>query len=65
LTRADHTACAAAEFSRRTQVDAIWYQHSILILLKKSEECFDRLSMNGNNFNDFNGSTVRPEALEG
>ena len=32
---------------------------------EKPEECFDRLSMNGTISNDFNRSSVRPEALEG
>ncbi len=32
---------------------------------EKPEECFDRLSMNGKISNDFDHSSVRPEALEG
>ena len=32
---------------------------------EKPYECFDRLSMNGKISNDFNGSFVRSEALEG
>jgi len=32
---------------------------------EKPLECFDSLSMNGKISNDFDGSSVRPEALEG
>jgi hypothetical protein len=32
---------------------------------EKPQECFDRLSMNGKILNNFEPSSVRPEALEG
>jgi hypothetical protein len=34
-------------------------------LLLKALLCFDRLSMNGRNYNDFRMTTVRPEPVEG
>jgi hypothetical protein len=50
--------CGAGKISSKFRVQR-------LIVMKKSSECFDRLSMNGKISNDFNRSSVRPEALEG
>jgi hypothetical protein len=48
-----------------TYVDRKWGQVLFHDSAEKPEECFDRLSMNGTISNDFNRSSVRPEALEG
>jgi hypothetical protein len=47
--------------------DAGTYTGSDVILdsAEKPQECFDRLTMNGKILDDFEPSSVRPEALEG
>ncbi len=47
---------------RQTPEDKLFYHQR---LLQNALLCFDRLSMNGRNYNDLKMATVRPEPVEG
>jgi len=51
------TMASEAEESRRLEYLERFLQNTLL--------CFDRLSMNGRDYNDFKLVTVRPEPVEG
>jgi len=57
--------CSINRGTRGSEVEEPGRLEYLERLLQNALLCFDRLSMNGRNYNDFKLVTVRPEPVEG